>query len=171
MKQNKNRSNLRSHVAILRIVFGLIWLIDASFKWRPAFNKNFLNQIISASSGQPNWLKGWFSFWIKLISLNPHLFSEIVMVSETMIALSLIFGFARRIIYLLAAVFSFLIWAIAEGFGGPYTASSTDVGTGIVYVIVFLSLYGLERFSSQPKLSIDNIISRRIEWWTKISSP
>jgi hypothetical protein len=44
------------------------------------------------------------------------------------VAAALIFGFARKSTYIAAAVFSLLIWSTAEGFGGPYTAGSTDVG-------------------------------------------
>jgi nitrite reductase (NO-forming) len=48
---------------------------------------------------------------------------------------------------------SVVIWATAEGFGGPYTAGSTDIGSAIIYVLVFVGLflssaglyYGLDR--------------------------
>src|SRR5665213_1266744 len=93
-------SGLAKHVAIFRIVFGIIWAIDATFKWLPAFRNGFLDQITSASQGQPSWLNGWFNFWIKLLSHNPNLFAIVVAVTESLIALALIFGFARRATYL-----------------------------------------------------------------------
>jgi nitrite reductase (NO-forming) len=34
-----------------------------------------------------------------------------------------------------------LVWTTAEGFGGPYKAGSTDIGTAIIYVLVFAGLY------------------------------
>ncbi len=34
-----------------------------------------------------------------------------------------------------------VIWSTAEGFGGPYTAGSTDIGAAIIYVLVFLALW------------------------------
>jgi nitrite reductase (NO-forming) len=162
---------LSKHVAILRIIFGLMWGIDAAFKWQAAFRNGFLGQIQAAAAGQPSWLHGWFSFWIHLLSHNPHVFAVLVTTIETFIALALIFGFARRTVYLGAAIFSLLIWAIAEGFGGPYTATSTDIGTGIIYAVVFFSLYGLDRLAGRSKWSLDNYIVKRIAWWRVIANP
>jgi hypothetical protein len=34
-------------------------------------------------------------------------------------------------------VFSLLIWSVAEGFGGPHTSGATDIGTSVIYVVVF----------------------------------
>lgn len=167
----KSSTYLARHVAILRIIFGLIWGIDAAFKWQPAFRSGFLGQIQSAADGQPSWLHGWFNFWINLLSHNPHLFAVIVAVIETLIAIALIFGIARRTTYLSAAVFSLLIWAIAEGFGGPYSATSTDIGTGIIYAIVFLSLYGLDRLAAQSAWSLDHYIIKAVPWWSVVANP
>ena len=148
-----------------------MWAVDAAFKWEPAFKAGFLDQIKAAADGQPQWLHGWFSFWVTLLSHNPHLFAAAVTVIETLIALALIFGVARRTTYLAAAVFSLLIWAIPEGFGGPYSATSTDIGTGIIYAVVFLSLYGLDRLAGAPRWSLDNRLARRCPWWTVIANP
>jgi len=171
MAINKNSNYLSKHVAILRIIFGLMWAINAVLKWQPAFRNGFLNQVESAADGQPQWLHGWFQFWSQFLSHNPHLFAVIIMLIETLIALALIFGFARRITYLTAAIFSLLIWAIPEGFGGPYSATSTDIGTGIIYSVVFFSLYGLERLAAPSSWSIDNYITKSIPWWAFVSNP
>jgi thiosulfate dehydrogenase [quinone] large subunit len=171
MAAKSTTAHLSKHVAILRIIFGLIWGIDAAFKWEPAFRSGFLDQIRGAADGQPNWLHGWFHFWAQFLSHNPHLFAVLVAISETLIALTLIFGVARRITYLLATLFSLLIWSVAEGFGGPYSATSTDIGTGIIYAIVFLSLYGLERLAVRSSWSIDNYLVKQIPWWSIIANP
>lgn len=171
MASQKQTAYLSRHVALLRIIFGLIWAIDAAFKWRPSFKSGFLDQIKSAADGQPHWLNGWFNFWIHLISHNPHLFAVLVMITETLIALALIFGVARRVTYLSAAVFSLLIWSVAEGFGGPYSATSTDIGTGIIYAVVFFSLYGLDRLSVHSSWSLDNYIVKRLPWWAVLANP
>jgi nitrite reductase (NO-forming) len=171
MANQKPAVHLSRHVAILRVIFGLMWAIDAAFKWQPAFKSGFLDQIKSAADGQPHWLHGWFNFWIHLLSHNPHLFAMLVMVTETLVALALIFGVARRTTYLAAAIFSLLIWSVAEGFGGPYSATSTDIGTGIVYAVVFFSLYGLDRLASRSSWSLDNYIAKRLPWWTVLANP
>ncbi len=164
-------SHLSKHVAILRVVFGLMWAINAAFKWQTAFKDSFLDQIRAASDGQPSWLHGWFNFWSTSLAHNPHLFAYLVAIVETLIALALIFGVARRLTYISAAIFSLLIWGVAEGFGGPYNAESTDIGTGIIYAVVFFSLYGLERFATRPIWSLDNYIIKRLPWWAVISNP
>lgn len=95
----------------------------------------------------------------------------LVAIIESLIALALIFGFARRATYLSAIVFSLIIWGVAEGFGGLYTTASTDIGTAIIYAVVFFSLYGLERMAVPPKWTVDNYISTRIPWWAMLANP
>jgi hypothetical protein len=45
---------------------------------------------------------------------------------ETLIAMALTFGFARKLTYTSAAVCSLLIWATAEGVGGPCQRKRTS---------------------------------------------
>lgn len=162
-------SDLAKHVAIFRILFGLIWVIDAVFKWQPSFAKGFMDTISSAAQGQPNWLTSWFNFWTSLIGHNPHLFAILTAVAESLIAVALLIGFARRATYISGAIFSLLIWSVAEGFGGPYSNSSTDIGAGVMYVVVFFALYGLDRMARPSKWTVDNYISKRIPWWSFLS--
>lgn len=163
--------SLSKHVAILRIIFGVIWAVDAFFKWQPTFAQTFLDQFKNAAEGQPSWLKPWFDFWTSLISQNPHAFVIMTAIIESLIAFALLFGFARKFAYLAAALFSFLLWAVPEGFGGPYDASSDNIGTGIIYTIVFLSLFGLERLAGRSRWSVDNYIMKRIPWWVIVADP
>lgn len=171
MAKSAKTNGLASHVAVLRIIFGLMWAVDAAFKWSPSFTNGFLGQVQSAAEGQPAWLHSWFSFWIHLLSTNVQFFAMVTAVVETLIALALIFGVLRQVVYIAAAVFSLLIWAIPEGFGGPYSAASTDIGVGIVYTVVFFSLYGLERMARPARWALDTVIARRIPWWAVIADP
>jgi uncharacterized membrane protein YphA (DoxX/SURF4 family) len=171
MATKSSPQQLAKHSAILRIAFGLMWAINAAFKWQSAFRNGFLDQIKGAADGQPGWLHGWFNFWVQLFSHNPHAFALLVTIVESLIALALIFGIARRTTYLAAAIFSLFIWAIPEGFGGPYSATSTDIGTGIVYAVVFLSLYGLDRLAATAKWSFDNYLVKRFKWWSFLANP
>lgn len=164
-------STLAKHVAVLRIVFGIIWAIDAAFKWQPSFSKGFSGMITSAAQGQPGWLNSWFHFWTHLIAHNPHLFAILTAIIESLIAIALLFGIARRTIYLSAAVFSLIIWSVAEGFGGPYSNASTDIGTAVMYAVVLLALYGLDRLAVPPKWSIDNYIVKKLPWWAVVANP
>ena len=127
--------------------------------------------ITSASQGQPSWLNPWFHFWSTFLSHNPHLFAVLTAIIESLIAIALLFGIARRSTYVGATIFSLFIWGIAEGFGGPYSSSSTDIGAAVMYAVVFFALYGLERLAAPPKWSLDNYISKQVPWWSVIANP
>ncbi len=149
----------------LRVAFGVIWAIDAALKWTSGFRQGYLGYLTSAAKGQPGWLHPWFSFWIDLQRPRVDLFVYLVASVETLIAVALLMGLARKITYIAAAAFSFLIWSTAEGFGGPYTAGSTDVGTSIIYVVVFLGLLALNMYASPARYSVDHYLEKRISWW------
>jgi len=74
-------------------------------------------------------------------------------------------GFARKITYTAAIVFSLLIWATAEGFGGPYTSGSADVGTAVIYALVFAALLSFAYYQGTSRLSVDYYLEQRISWW------
>ena len=105
--------------SLVRVIFGVIWLVDASFKWLPAFRAHYIDLITRAAEGQPGWLQPWFHFWQWLFSLQPTAFAYVLALVETYIALAVLLGFARKVTYLLGVLWSILIWATAEGFGKP----------------------------------------------------
>lgn len=153
MKQNESKS-----FAVLRIVFGFIWLIDASFKWSPTFINNFTDYLIEGTRGQPAIVQAWINFWLHTISVNPHFFAIVVAVAETAIALGLIFGYFTRTAMVGGIALAFVIWSTAEGLGGPYVSGSTDIGTAIIYIIVFVALW-IGR--SWECYSIDGLLKKR----------
>lgn len=145
--------------AVLRIIFGAVWLIDASFKWNPAFLNNFTDYLTSGAQGQPALVQAWIDLWVKSVSVDPHLFAVIVAISETAIAIGLLFGFFTEIAIAGGMAMALVIWSTAEGFGGPYAAGSTDIGTAIIYVLVFVALW-LGR--SWRYYSVDRYLKPRI---------
>jgi uncharacterized membrane protein YphA (DoxX/SURF4 family) len=126
-----------------RIAFGLIWLIDAVLKWLPGFRSTYVSAITGVTQGQPGWLRWWFDFWVKLQTPRPTFFAYVVATLETLVALAIIFGFARKLTYISSAVLGVVIWAVAEGFGGPYVSGSSDIGTAIIYAVVSMGLLTL----------------------------
>jgi thiosulfate dehydrogenase [quinone] large subunit len=157
-------------IAAVRILFGLIWAVDAAFKFEPAFYNGILQTVKAADSGEPSWLNHWFNAWYRIIGSNPHLFAIIIIIVEVLTALSLLLGIARRLNYVLGAILSFLIWSAAEGFGGPYVSGSTDIGAGFIYVVVFLLLYAADGLVA-PSWSLDPLIEKHISWWHAIATP
>ena len=161
---------LTRRVVVVRIVFGAVWAIDAFYKWRPGFVDDYAKEVGSAAQGQPDTLRPWFHFWRHLVVQDPRFFAYATAVFETLIALALLGGVARRAVYVLGAVWSLALWTVPEGFGGSFLPDATDVGTGIVYVLVFAALYSLETLTSNT-WSLDRRIERRVSWWRAIAEP
>lgn len=162
-------SEFRPGASAVRITFGIVWLIDATLKWLPGFRSSFAEQIQGAADGQPVWLHGWFAFWINLLEPRAALFAVLVAVIETGIALSLIFGFARKTTYVLAIGFAVLIWATAEGFGGPYASGASDIGTAVIYAMVFLALIVIETDAEPGRHTIDAWLEQRWPSWSRVA--
>src|SRR6266568_1985617 len=141
-------------MGILRIAFGLIWAVDAWFKWQPDFIHNFESYLSGTLDGQPAIVQAWINFWIRVVNVNPHVFAYLVAIGETAVAIGLIFGLFSNLTNISGLLLSVVIWATAEGFGGPYAAGSTDIGAAIIYALVFAGLflanaglyYGVDRY-------------------------
>ncbi len=151
--------NIKSFAA-LRIAFGFVWLIDASFKWTPSFLNNFTSYLIAGAKGQPEVIHAWINFWINIVSVNPHAFAILVALVETSIAIGLIFGLFTKVAIAGGLTLAFVIWTTAEGLGGPYVQGSTDIGASIIYILVFISLW-LGR--SWQYGSLDSIIRKHYQ--------
>lgn len=132
----------RAHAfGVLRIIFGLVWGVDAAFKWQPAFQTGFVTYLTGALAGQPALVRAWIGFWINIVKVDPHVFALIVAATETALALALILGVLSNLADLGGVLLALVIWSTAEGFGGPYKAGSTDVGASIIYILVFVALF------------------------------
>jgi len=153
----------------LRITFGAIWLIDATLKWLPGFRAGYMSTIMGEAQGQPGWLQPWFNFWIRVQHPDAMFLAYLVAAIETLIALALIAGFARKLTYISAIAFSLLIWATAEGFGGPYTAGASDIGTAIIYAVVFAGLLTLSYYGGPSRFSADYYLEQKISWWWRVA--
>jgi uncharacterized membrane protein YphA (DoxX/SURF4 family) len=153
----------------LRFTFGGIWLIDAVLKWLPGFRAGYAGMISGAGQGQPGWLKPWFSFWTNLQSPHPAFYAYLVAVLETLVALAVLFGVARKVSYIAAAGFSVVIWAAAEGFGCPYASGASDIGTAIIYALVFMCLLTLSIYTGPDIYSVDYYLGKKISWWWKVA--
>jgi nitrite reductase (NO-forming) len=153
----------------LRISFGVIWLIDAVLKWLPGFRDGYMDTIMGTRDGQPSGLRWWFDFWINLQHPAVTFFWVLVAASETLIALALITGFARKTTYLAAIAFSLLIWSTAEGFGGPYSSGASDIGTAIIYAVVFAGLLALSYYAGPARYSADYYLEKKISWWWRLA--
>jgi len=160
-------SRSRIGVSIVRILFGVIWAIDAYFKWQPSFLSDFTGYLEGALSGQPAPVQGWINFWLDIVKVDPSFFAHVVAVGETGLALLLILGALSNAAYAGGILLSLVIWSTAEGLGGPYVPGSTDVGTAIIYVLVFALLL-LTR--AGMTWGVDRVLSPRLGRWAFLAS-
>jgi uncharacterized membrane protein YphA (DoxX/SURF4 family) len=146
--------------AFLRMAFGAVWAIDAFFKWQPAFMRGFVEQVTIMLSGQPVWIADWIQLWGTLVAMHPYMWAVLVALSETAIAIGLVFGLFTRTAIIGGIILSLIIWTVPEGFGGPYAPGSTDIGTGIIYVFVLVALWlGM----SWKEYSVDALLKKTKE--------
>ncbi len=159
----------RRLVGGLRVVFGIIWLIDSAMKWSPAFFHQYLAMLKAGAQGQPAWLMPWFHLWVGMVAPHPESWALVTALVETATALGLIFGFAQKIGYGVGTLFSLAIWSTAEGFGGPYTPGATDIGTSIIYALVFVYLGAMQYLEGMPAWSVDAWIIARWPTWRRFA--
>ncbi len=153
----------------IRIILGIVWLIDGYLKFQPGFVDSFPDMIRAAGDGQPAWLQPWFSFWANATTGNSAAVVYTTGTLEVALGLALILGLLRKIVYFGGIVLSLFIWAVPEGFGGPYGPGSTDIGTGIIYSFVFLSLIIINATYGPSKYSLDLILEKQIPAWKRIA--
>lgn len=134
----------RAHgLAVVRILFGVVWAIDAFFKWLPGFRDP---ATIEKELGghlktvQTPVLHQWMAMWHSLGTASPSAFAYTTATLETLVALCLILGLFSNGVFIGSALLSFGIWTTAEGAGLPYKYGKTDIGTSIAYVVVSLAL-------------------------------
>jgi uncharacterized membrane protein YphA (DoxX/SURF4 family) len=156
---------------VFRILLGVAWLTDGVLKFTSGFVNDFLASVQASQANAPSWLSGWFSFWATQATGNSTLIVYTVGTLEIALGVALIVGFMRKIAYAGGVVLALLIWAVPEGFGGPYQtgAGGTDIGTGIIYAIAFLGLILINATYGPSRYSLDYYIERRYPSWSRIA--
>lgn len=138
-KQNRKAADVHRSVGLVRIGFGIAWLVAAILKWQPAFISGFADTVSGTIQGQPAPVQAWLTMWSNLVHLNPPLFAYSAATIESLLALCFILGLFNNTACVLGACWSLFVWSVGEGFGGPYQAGqSTDIGTGFPYLLLCL---------------------------------
>jgi nitrite reductase (NO-forming) len=154
-------------IGLLRILFGVVWGIDAWFKWQPSFIDGLVGYLTGALDGQPAWIRSYIHFWHHVVGVDPRLFAYLVAIGETVIAVALILGVFTNLTSVVGIFLSTAIWTTAEGFGGPYQAGSTDIGAAIMYGVIFIGLF-LSR--SGLFLGVDRRLTPALGKWGFLAS-
>jgi nitrite reductase (NO-forming) len=144
--------------AAVRIAFGLVWAVDASFKWLPGFihGKTLDDELGAASTVHTPVLHQWISFWHSVGTSHPGAFAVGTAVVETCIAFGMVFGVLSNLLFVGSAVYALGVWSAAEAFGLPWTESGvTDTGVMAGYLFASLALlyaYGGATWSLDARL-------------------
>jgi uncharacterized membrane protein YphA (DoxX/SURF4 family) len=156
---------------IFRLLLGAAWLLDGILKFTSGFVNDFLTSVQDSQANAPSWLSGWFNFWATQATNNSTLIVYTVGGLEIALGVALVLGFMRKIAYIGGVILGLLIWAVPEGFGGPYQtgAGGTDIGTGIIYAIAFLGLIVINATYGASRFSLDYYIERRFPRWAWIA--
>lgn len=158
--------------SLLRILLGIVWIVDGTYKFYSGFAGSFLTQLQGNQAANPSWLNGWFQFWINVTTPNPTAVVYTVGFFELAIGVAMVLGFMRKIVYSGGVVLALLIWSIGEGFGGIFqtvTPLTTDVGTGIIYAFALFGLIMINAAQGVSRYSLDYYIERRFPAWARVA--
>lgn len=163
--------NAQALKTIFRLLVGVAWLTDGILKFTSGFVDNFLSSVQASQSNAPSWLAGWFNFWAAQATSNSTLIVYTVGALEIVLGAALLLGFMRKLAYSGGVILALLIWAVPEGFGGPYQsgAGGTDIGTGVIYAIAFLGLILINATYGPSRYSLDYYIERRFPGWARVA--
>ncbi len=156
--------------AIVRILFGVLWAMDATFKWLPGFihGQTLGHELGAADEVHTPVIHQWISLWHSVGTSNPTAFATGTAIIETLIALGLIFGAFSNLVFIGSAVFSFGIWSAAEGFHLPWHQGMTDLGPSVGYIFASLALYFA---AAGTTWSLDTWLRERVGRLRRLTSP
>jgi uncharacterized membrane protein YphA (DoxX/SURF4 family) len=129
--------------AAVRIGYGLVWAIDASFKWLPGFvhGQTLNDELGKASTVHTPLIHQWVQLWHTVAMSAPGAFAVGTAIVETVIAVCLVFGAFTNLVAVGSAVFSFGIWSAPEAFHLPWSKPGiTDLGPSVAYIFASLAL-------------------------------
>lgn len=154
---------------LFRISFGTVWLIDGAMKFFWLQPSDVVDLIQGAGQDQPAWLQDWYSFWSNTVAASPGFFLYFVGLLELALGIALVFGFLRKPAYAGGVLLSLFIWAVDEGFGGPYGPGSTDIGAAIMYAFIFILLVIFEMSGDYNKYTLDAWFERSWSGWKRLT--
>jgi nitrite reductase (NO-forming) len=127
----------------MRIAFGVLWTIDAVFKWLPGFihGQTLGDELGAGGKVRTPVIHQWILLWHAIGTSHPGAFAIATAVIESCIALGLLFGVFSNLVFVGSALWSFGIWSAGEAFHLPWTTPGmTDLGPSAAYWIASLAL-------------------------------
>ena len=154
-----------SRVACLRLLVGSILAVDATLQFLPGAPPQVAYLLVVGAGQEQPALSWWFSYWAGVIAADPGFWWYGTGTLMALLAACMILGVARRLAYVVGFLFSLMLWSVPNGFGGPFDAPSTDIGAGLLYAVLFLSLLQMDSVSGPARLAGDPALERRWPAW------
>jgi uncharacterized membrane protein YphA (DoxX/SURF4 family) len=140
-KKKKDPSKRQNGYRFFSMAFGVILGINASLKLISGTASNIAGNQLMQLLGEPTIIIHYLLFWDSIILPHMYLFTYVIYPGvEFFIAFCLILFVLRKQIYILGITYSFFIWSVIQGFGGPFFPGVTDISSGPLYIIIFLLL-------------------------------
>lgn len=125
----------------LRIVFGVVILVDAILEYQSGTYQVFDGIIYSNASVTPEPLRSLIVFAAQAVALQPAVFNGVLAALEAVLGLSVLAGAWAEISLPLGIPLFLGIWVIGQGLGLPFSGSSTDIQSGLLYILLDLVLW------------------------------
>jgi thiosulfate dehydrogenase [quinone] large subunit len=157
--------------AIVRILFGIIWSIDAIFKWLPGFvtGQTLPDELGGAAEIKVPVVHEWLLLWNSIGLSNPGGFAVAIAITETVFALLILSGAFSNFAFIGSALLSLGIWTGAEGMHLPWGRDGqTDLGPSVGYIIASLALFYA---AAGSRWSVDSWLRPRLGKLAWLASP
>ncbi len=104
----------------LRIVLGLLWLLDGSLQLQSfMFSSGFARSIIAPSAiGQPTYVSAPVEWNAHLIAAHPVLLNAAFAAVQVLLGVGFLFGLTARTVIVGSVGWALGIWYLGEGLGG-----------------------------------------------------
>jgi thiosulfate dehydrogenase (quinone) large subunit len=156
--------------AVVRILFGVLWACDASFKWQPGFihGQTLHDELGKVSQVNTPVIHQWLALANMVGMANPPVTAAVIAIIETLAALALTLGVLSNAAFIGSAILAFGIWSGAEAFHLPFHSGMTDLGPSVGYIFASLALFFAAAGSTW---SVDSWLRPRLGPFTCLAAP
>jgi cytochrome oxidase Cu insertion factor (SCO1/SenC/PrrC family) len=145
--------------AVLRIGFGLLWLLDGILQAQPQMAGGLPSQVILPSAdGSPQWVVHLVTWGANIWEFHPIQAASSAVWIQVGIGLWLIFGvrgWPSRLAGLAGAGWGLIVWIFGEAFGAVFAPGLTVLfgapGSALIYVIAGFLIFLPERTLASPR--------------------
>ncbi|WP_052606150.1 SCO family protein [Acidithrix ferrooxidans] len=135
-----------SRAQLLRIAFGVLWVIDGLFQLRPDMPGGFVaNVALPVTSGMPTPIASFVDFLLRIWNAQPTKVDITTAFIQIFIGVGLLFlgrSFARKVVLYLSLAWSLFVLVVGNGFGILYQGAGWISGApGAIVIYGFISVF------------------------------